>query len=321
MKNIVFFLLLSICCILIATFLGPGEINLFHLIPTIKSPGVERTILLQIRLPRVGAGFLVGAGLSLAGAVLQSLLRNPLAEGYTLGLSGGASLGICLGIILQQGFLLPVFAFSGAMASMAIVLSISQRHHFSGATLVLLGVVLNFIFSAFVLLLLAVCRNERFYQAFFWLVGDLSSFPELSLKITGPVILLVAIYLVINAKVLDAMSLGEEKAASLGISLKQTRQRLITASSLLVGCSVAVCGVIGFVGLVIPHLVRIFVGATHRRVIPGCFFLGGCFLVLADGLARILISPLEIPVGVITGFFGGLFFLTLLTSQRGVRVW
>jgi len=282
---------------------------------------VEKTILLQIRLPRILAGFIVGAGLSVAGAALQALLRNPLAESYTLGLSGGASLGICLGILLRQTLWLPLFSFCGAMAAMGLVLGLSQRHRFSGATLVLLGVVLNFIFSSFVLFLLAVSRNERFYQAFFWLIGDLSWFPQAALKLAAPVMAGVTVWLFFQSQVLDALSLGEEKAATLGLSLGAVRRNTVVAASLLTGCSVALSGVVGFVGLIVPHLVRIMLGATHRKVLAGSFLLGGAFLVFADGLARVLIRPLEIPVGVITGFFGGLFFLSLLLGQRGRRVW
>ncbi len=283
--------------------------------------GIDRTILLRIRIPRVLAGFIVGAGLSVTGAVLQAMLKNPLAESYTLGISGGASLGICIGVILGKTAVIPYFAFLGAVISIATVLVASIRRRFSNPTVILLGVAMNFLFSSFVLFVMAVIKNEQFQSTMLWLIGDISYFPG-SLLISG-IIAITAIsgFLIFSGRIYDIMSIGEEKAASMGVNMEKEKNLALTLCCIIVGFCVSLAGIIGFVGLIIPHVTRYFFGPIHKRSLPVNFLLGGSFLVLADTFARIIIRPVEIPVGVITGFFGGLFFLAILLKGKYREIW
>jgi iron complex transport system permease protein len=277
---------------------------------------IDRIILFRIRLPRMLAGFIVGAGLSVTGAVLQAMLRNPLAESYTLGISGGASLGICMGILLGKTAVIPYFAFIGALISISVILAASAKKRFSNTTVILLGVALNFLFSSLVLFILAVVRNDKFQPTLLWLIGDLSSFPQ---KILLPGIIfisLISLYLVSSGRVYDTISIGDEKALSMGVNIEKEKKITFTLCCVIAGFCVSLAGIIGFVGLIIPHIARFFFGSSHKKTLPVNFIAGGSFLVLADTLARTIIKPVEIPVGVITGFFGGIFFLALLLKGR-----
>jgi len=287
-------------------------------IPSILS-GIEKTILLKIRLPRVVAAFVVGAGLSISGVIFQAILKNPLAESYTLGISGGASLGICIGVIAKSISVIPVFAFAGSLISVSIILFASNFKKFTNPSLILLGVVLNFIFSSFVLFLLSVFRSEKFQQTLIWLLGDLSSTPISLLKLLAPLILILSFISLIFFRTLDILSIGEEKAITLGIDMEKEKKRLLLIASLISSLCVSLSGIIGFVGLIIPHIVRIFFGNLHKYLLTLSIFIGGSFLILSDCFSRLIVRPLEIPVGVITGFFGGIFFLFLLL--KGEKIW
>ncbi len=282
---------------------------------------IDRTILFRLRIPRVLAGFIVGAGLSVTGAVLQAILKNPLAESYTLGISGGASLGICIGVILGRTGVIPYFAFLGAVISTTIVLLASTKKRLSNPTVILLGVALNFLFSSFVLFVMAVIRNEQFQSTMLWLIGDISYFPNALLSTGIIVITLISLFLFLSGRVYDIMSIGEEKAVSIGVNMENEKKIALMLCCIIVGFCVSLAGIIGFVGLIIPHITRFFFGSIHKRSLPVNFLLGGSFLVLADTFARTIISPVEIPVGVITGFFGGLFFLAILLRGRYRELW
>lgn len=282
---------------------------------------IDKTILFRLRIPRVLAGFIVGAGLSVTGAVLQAMLKNPLAESYTLGISGGASLGICIGVILGKTAVIPYFAFLGAVISITIVLLASIKRRFSNPTVILLGVALNFLFSSFVLFVMAVIRNEQFQSTMLWLIGDISYFPG-SLLVSGiAAIGAISVFLIFSGRIYDIMSIGEEKAASMGVNMENEKKLALALCCIIVGFCVSLAGIIGFVGLIIPHITRFFFGPIHKRSLPVNFLLGGSFLVLADTFARTIIRPVEIPVGVITGFFGGLFFLAILLRGRYRELW
>lgn len=316
-------LLAILCvCILAGFILGPEILSPAKILRIILCGNkIEKTIFLQIRLPRVIAGFVIGGGLAITGAVLQAVLRNPLADSYTLGISGGASLGICIGVISARTMSIPIFAFIGALISVSIIVLAGSRKKLSNPTLILLGVVLNFIFSSFVLLLLAVIKNEKFHETFMWLLGDLSFFPKNLLILASICICLSSILLVLWARVFDVLSIGEEKAFSLGLDPEKNKKMSFLLCSIIVSFCVSLSGIIGFVGLIIPHLARFLLGSSHRKVLIGSFVLGASFLILCDALARTVIRPLEIPVGVITGFFGGLFFLAMLFRNAGRQVW
>ncbi len=310
-----FFILSFIFSILIGSESFPIK-SIFN--PSILSE-LDKTILFKIRLPRVITSFVVGAGLSIAGVIFQAILENPLAESYTLGISGGASLGICLGVIFNNVLVVPFFAFIGGILSISIVLFASNFKKFSNPSLILLGVVLNFIFSSFVLFLLSVFKNEKFQQTFVYLLGDLSSTPFSLIKFLSPIILFLSFLSIIFYKTLDILSIGEEKSITLGIEVEKEKKKILFIASLISALCVSLSGIIGFVGLVIPHIVRILFGNLHKNLLPLSIFVGGTFLILSDTISRVFIRPLEIPVGVITGFFGGMFFLFLLF--KGEKIW
>ncbi len=280
---------------------------------------IDRTILFKIRLPRVITSFVVGAGLSISGVIFQAILENPLAESYTLGISGGACLGICIGVIFDNFLIIPFCAFIGGILSISIVLFASNFKKFSSPSLILLGVVLNFIFSSLVLFLLSVFKNEKFQQTFIYLLGDLSSTPFPLIKFLSPMILVLSFFSLMFYKTLDILSIGEEKSITLGVEVEKEKRKILFIASLITALCVSLSGIIGFVGLIIPHIVRIIFGNLHKYLLPLSIFVGGTFLILSDTLSRVIIRPLEIPVGVITGFWGGLFFLFLLF--KGEKIW
>lgn len=281
------------------------------------SSGIERDIIWQIRFPRVLLALLVGAGLACCGAVLQGLLRNPLAEPYTLGISGGAALGATLGIVCGiSGIFLPLSAFSGSALSIFLIYTIASKKRFSNPTLILGGVILSFLFSSLVLLIFAISRAEDIHGIIFWLMGDLSSAQISLIKIIFFFIVPAIALLFIFSRDLNILTLGEEKARHLGVNAEDVKKILFIAASFITGACVAACGIIGFVGLLVPHFMRKIVGTDHRLLLPASCIAGAIFLILCDTLARTIIRPLELPVGVITGLFGGIFFLSFLIKSR-----
>jgi len=282
----------------------------------------EAAIVWQVRVPRVLTGLLVGAGLAVGGVVFQGLLRNPLAEPYTLGVSGGAVLGAALVIIggLSGAVTVPVAAFLGALAAAFWVDRLALRRGFSSAMLLLAGVMLNFLLSAVVLFIFALATAHELHGVFLWLMGDLSSVTP-ALLASGSVLIAGGLLLTLRrARELDLLTLGEEKARQLGVDAARVRRELFLAASLVTGACVGVAGMIGFVGLLIPHLLRRWCGPGHRRLIPAAALGGGAFLTLADAVARGLTAPTELPVGVITGMIGGGFFLLYLMRVRDWRL-
>jgi iron complex transport system permease protein len=271
------------------------------------------TIVYKIRLPRILGAILVGAGLAVAGASLQSILRNPLAEPYTLGISGGASLGVTLAVLFnlpRLGF--PLAGFLGALFAIMFIYSISSKRNFSASSLILSGVVLNFLFASTVLFLFALARPEQVQGILFWLMGDLSQVGLPNLKVVSLFIVPTILISIFFGPELDILSLGEEKAHYLGLNTIRSKKMFFLFASLITGVAISCSGLIGFVGLLIPHLMRRFVSFRHRLVLPASALAGAVFLLVSDTLARKIISPLELPVGVITGLVGGIFFLGIL---------
>lgn len=306
--------------------IGSSSIPLKRIIPIIlEGKGTtEYSILFDLRLPRIILGFAVGGALSLAGVILQGMFRNPLVEPYTLGISGGAALGVCLNIVLginRTGGILsiPVSGFFGAIVVILIVYSLSARKTILKIQgLLLTGVMISFISSSLIMLIMALSRIEDLHGIVFWIMGSLEESSWLLIKVA----LLVSIFGFIISYLfcfeLNAFSLGEEEAEHLGINIERTKRLLFILASILTGFSVAVAGIIGFVGLVVPHFVRMFVGSDHRILLICSFLSGAIFLIFCDTLARIIISPLELPVGVITGILGGSLFVYALTKRRVV---
>lgn len=282
----------------------------------------EYSILCDLRLPRIILGFAVGGALSLAGVILQGMFRNPLVEPYTLGISGGAALGVCLNIVLRFhrafGILtLPLFGFLGAAMVILLVYFLSVRKGILKIQgLLLTGVMISLISSSLIMLIMAVSRLEDLHGIVFWIMGSLEEPNWLLIKLA---LLVSVLGLIISYRFsldLNAFSLGEEDALHLGVNTERTKRLLFIIASLLTGCSVSVAGIIGFVGLVVPHFVRMFVGGDHRILLIGSFLTGGAFLIFCDTLSRTIISPLELPVGVITGILGGSLFVYALTKKQ-----
>jgi len=305
--------------------LSVGEMNLgFMDIFSILSRGhesMEYTILSQIRFPRVLLGIAVGGALSLSGILLQGVYRNPLVEPYTLGISGGASLGVAFAIVfglhqLIGSFVLPVAGFTGSFLIIFLVYTISTRNgRVNIQTMLLTGVMISFIASSSMMLLMAITNAENLHGIIFWIMGSLDE-PDLSLiYITLILSLLSLVGSYFFVQPLNALRLGEEKAKHLGINTDTAIKLLFLLASLLAGVSVAVAGVIGFVGLIIPHLMRLLVGSDYRILLVSSFLSGSIFLVLSDVIARTIISPNELPIGVITGIVGGVVFLLMMSRS------
>jgi iron complex transport system permease protein len=275
----------------------------------------ERVIVMEVRLPRVVLALVVGAGLSIVGVVFQALLRNPLAEPYILGLSSGGTAGALLAITISANASLitaPLAAFVGCGVVMALVYALAQRHgQLDTYALLLSGIMVGALFNAIVLGAFFL-SNQQPRGAFLWLMGNLSGARAESLVFTSPFLLLMALVTIAQAKYYNLIATGEETAAHLGVEVDRFKRRSYILASLMTGLVVSVSGVIGFVGLVIPHICRILFGPDHRVLFPASLLVGGSFLVGADILARTLMAPVEIPVGVITAVVGAPLFVYLL---------
>ncbi len=285
----------------------------------------DEQILFAIRLPRVLGAALVGAALSAAGVLFQGLLRNPLADPYALGVSGGAALGGALGFLLSLSFsflgfgTVPILAFLGAVLAMSLVYGLARvGGHAPVVNLLLAGFAISAIMGYAVSLLLIL--NDRLQlnlpRVYGWLLGGVSVTQWSQLAVAGGMIGAGLAGGWVLGRSLDAMGLGEEMAHQLGISVERDKRLVIVLGSLLTGAAVALAGLIGFVGLIAPHVTRLAIGPRHRLLLPAAALLGAAFLVLADLLARSLLPPIEIPVGILTAFVGGPFFLWLLRRER-----
>ncbi|MFL5305974.1 MAG: FecCD family ABC transporter permease [Polyangia bacterium] len=314
--------------------IGPAPLSLREVVGAIgrrltgRAAGWQDVVVVSVRLPRAVVALLVGGALGISGAALQGLFRNPLADPGVLGVSSGASLGAVLAIALGLAgvtvWALPVCAFAGAAADVLLVFAIAARRGrgrlFSG-TLLLVGVAvgaLNASMSTFVLSA-TLARYDAGRQIVYWLLGALEARTWDHVLLGGPAILVGSAVIAAHARELDALMLGEIGATSVGVDVPRVRLRLVLASALVVGAAVAVAGPIGFVGLLVPHLVRLGLGAGHRALLPLAFAGGGLFLLLADLVAR-AIPARTIPVGVVTAAIGAPAFLALLLRRRAGEV-
>jgi len=312
---------------LISLSIGGSKIPLADVMRALfhgSSPDMVSTIIWKIRVPRVMLGIFVGMGLASAGCVFQGLLRNPLADPYTLGISGGAAFGATLatvtGLAAVTIFSLPFSAFLGSLACFYSVYFIASRKSFSVNSLILTGVIFGFIFSSAVLLILALSSPGKIQSSLIWLTGDLSSPNTPLIMLVSLIVLFGFAVLFIFSRELNILVLGEEKALTLGVNTDKTKKIIFITASLLTGACVSVSGIIGFVGLLIPHLMRKATGPDHRLLLPASALGGAAFLPLCDSLARSVIAPVELPVGVITGLAGGIFFLVFLLRSDSNKV-
>jgi iron complex transport system permease protein len=312
-------IVVAVAAMLIALVSGSADIAVGEVMDALLGGGTEgtRALILGLRLPRSLSAFSVGGLLAVAGVLMQVLLRNPLAEPYILGSSGGAAVAALLAMIIGFGSLVvDIAAFGGAMAATLLVFAIA---HGSGswapARLLLTGVVLAAGFSAATTMLLALSPEENLRGMLFWLMGDLSFAFE-----PGRTLILLAILVAFGtlaARHLNVLSRGELQAAIVGLPVTGFRYLIFAAAALATAVSVTSVGVIGFIGLVIPHLIRLIGGSDHRIVLPASALAGGTLLVIADTLARTILAPRQLPVGALTAAIGVPLFLILMSRGRG----
>ena len=274
----------------------------------------QQTIVFDVRMPRLALGLMVGASLGVAGAAFQALLRNPLAEPYILGVSGGAALGAVLSLVFVSA--VPVgrtaAAFAGAVATIAVVYGLGQgREGAPTERLILAGVVVNAFLSSTIIFLVTLSSDAGLRGIYAWLIGDLSGAGETVWPV-ALVALAGGVAILLNARGLNLMMMSERDAASLGVETGRTKAIVYLAASLVTGAAVSVSGMIGFVGLIVPHGVRLAVGSDNRLVVPASALVGAAFLVAADTVARTIFAPREIHIGVVTALVGAPVFVYLL---------
>jgi iron complex transport system permease protein len=309
--------------ILISLSLGTADVSFKNIMDilsgTMPADDPVRLIIFRIRLPRIMLAGVVGFALSLGGVVFQAILRNPLADPFVLGVSSGSAFGAVLAIFLGLGFSLgvPVMSFAGALFTIYLVMMIGARKiGVESSTILLTGVIINAFFTAIIMFFIAVAANDRLHTMLFWLYGDLSQSKYSQLVIIAPFVLIASVILFSFSKDLNIITTGEENAAQLGVEVGKIKVAGLVIVSLTMGLVVAFSGLIGFVGLIVPHLARMAFRSDHRLLIPMSAIGGAIFLILADTIARTVVSPSELPVGVITAFLGAPFFIILL-KKRG----
>ena len=314
-----FLLVLTILCSLLV---GTADVSIHQLWALFSgAPNVDETaglIVFKIRLPRIILAGLVGFSLSLGGLIFQALLRNPLADPFILGVSSGGAFGAVLGIIFGLSLRLgiPLLSFIGALVTIFLVLVIGRRKMgMESSTILLAGVIINAFFTAIIMFFISTSADDRLHSMLFWLYGDLSQSCFGQSAVIAPVVFAGFVILYGLAGHLNLITAGEDTALQLGVDVEKAKMICFFAVSLITGLVVAFSGLIGFVGLVVPHLGRMALGSDHRLLMPVSALGGAIFLIAADTLARTIISPNELPVGVITAFMGAPFFIFLLTTR------
>jgi len=317
---------MCLCCLtgtqkisLEKVFAGPGKT---------AGENIDYEILIGVRLPRVVLAALVGAALACSGVVLQAVLRNPLADPYILGISSGAGLGVIIAIIsgISGTFLggspIAISAFAGAIITVWLVWYIG---HFTGKSqvtnLLLAGVVVNAFFGAVIMFLTSIAKSEQVYSTIFWLMGNITEKNPPVLWVSAICIFAGIVSLFSICYRLNAMTFGEQEAQGLGIDINKTKLFAFGWTAFITAVAVSLSGLIGFVGLIIPHAVRLVLGPDHRQLLPISAIFGSIFLVAADTLARTIVAPAQLPVGVITAIAGGPFFLALLAGYSRKVGW
>jgi iron complex transport system permease protein len=318
------FALLLGASLLVGVGVGPSGLSVPRVLNVLSGGGTpaDADIVLRVRLPRVILAALVGASLSVAGVLFQALLRNPLADPYVLGVSGGAALGgiavLGLGASFGLGYAwVPPAAFLGALATTLLLFGVAgARGRLSATSLLLTGVVFNAFASAVIVFIASLAGLAEGTSIFLWLIGNLSA---ARFDVAGAVAIFLALGLACAlpfARGLDLLALGEEPAEQLGVDVLRMKRLLLLATALMVGAAVAVSGLIGFVGLIIPHLLRLVLGPGHRLLVPSAALVGAAFLVLCDTVARTVLPGRELPVGAVTALAGGPLFLLLLRRAQ-----
>jgi iron complex transport system permease protein len=322
---------LLVLVMLSCSLVGPQRISLKAAVAaptTPAAPNPDYEIFVRIRIPRILLAALVGVALASAGVVFQALLRNPLADPYILGISSGAGLGVILAILGGLGWTLwgrspvAVCAFVGALATVWLVWGIGRitgRHHVTG--LLLAGVVVNAFFSALIMFLTSIAKGQQLYATIFWLMGNITEEEFLVLWVGGGCIVAGVIGLFLLSPQLNIISVGHHDARSAGVPVERIEMAAFALAAFITAVAVSLSGLIGFVGLIIPHAVRLVFGPDHRQLLPLSGLAGAMFLVVADTIARTLVTPAQLPVGVITAILGGPFFLVLLIRYSRKVYW
>jgi iron complex transport system permease protein len=323
-----------LCAIAAGVLVGPIDLGLGGVLSSVGDrlhvPGVssslsvtEESILWEIRMPRVVLAALVGAMLSLAGATYQGVFRNPLADPYLLGVAAGAGLGATLAIAyLPEGArgqgVMPVAAFVGGAAAVVLTYSVgrSAGRERDAATFVLAGVTVASFFTA-LQTFVQQQNTDTLQQVYTWILGSIPSSGWSDVVLVLPYVVVASALILAHRRVVDVLNLGDDEAASLGVDVRRIRLLLVAAATLGTAAAVAVCGLIGFVGIIVPHAIRLLAGTGYRALLPLSMIAGAGFLVLADVIARTALSPAEIPLGVVTAFFGAPFFALVLRTTRG----
>ncbi|MHC4337897.1 MAG: FecCD family ABC transporter permease [Planctomycetota bacterium] len=322
---------LLIAVALLCSLIGPESISLKRVFATAQEHGAvnpDYEIFVRVRLPRIILAAIVGAALACSGVVFQALLRNPLADPYILGISSGAGLGTIIAVISGLNWTLwgrspiAVFAFAGALGTVWLVWFIGRitgRTHVTG--LLLAGVVVNAFFSAVIMFLTSIAKSEQLHATIFWLMGNMAEEKFAVLWVGSGCILAGILTLYFISPQLNALSFGEDDARSMGIDIARTQTIAFAAAAFITAMAVSLSGLIGFVGLVVPHAVRLVSGPDHRQLLPLSGIIGAIFLVAADTVARIVVAPAQLPVGVVTAIVGGPFFLVLLVKYSRKVSW
>lgn len=309
-------MLLLLLCAAVILGLIKGAVN----IPLTNLLFGDSRVIFNLRLLRIIAAILVGSGLAVSGIVLQAILRNPLAEPYLLGTSSGAGLAAVIAVIAGVSRIyMPLAAFLGAVLSIIIVYNLArERGMIADQSLILSGVIISVAFSSIIVFLVSLFGNEAMHEMNWWLWGSLQVYDhKLLLLVALPVVLgICAIYLF--SQDLNAISMGEEEAKHLGIDTQGIKKILILITAIITSSLICICGIIGFVGLIVPHMMRMVVGPNHKVLIPLTCLAASVFVVLCDLLSRTLFSPVEIPIGVITAIIGAPVFIILL--KKGKRI-
>ncbi|WP_273803667.1 FecCD family ABC transporter permease [Providencia rettgeri] len=324
----VILILLFVLCGLTFIASNAGPINFsFSTLWQASATDPDWQIWLNIRLPRVLIAILVGLALAVSGAIMQGLFRNPLADPSLLGISSGAALAVAAFIVLS--FSLPavmqnyghiVAAFIGSLIVSLIIFSLNRSSSGNLARLLLAGIAINALCMSFIGVLSYISNDQQLRTFSLWMMGTLGNVDWTSLAIAATVILPVTLVCLWQGNKLNILQLGDEDAHYLGLNVERAKFVLLFLSALLVGCAVAMSGVIGFVGLVVPHLIRMTLGPDHRWLIPGSAIVGAALLLIADTIARTAVAPAEIPVGLLTGLIGGPYFLWLILRQPAGRI-
>lgn len=322
--------LLLLVAVVVGLVTGPASLSPSAVVRALVSllPGIEldalgarqHTILFQLRAPRVALGAIVGATLAAAGAAYQGLFRNPLADPYFLGVSAGAGLGATIaiagGLTVLGPLTVPVVAFVGATGAVALTWTVGRAAGGRAAASIILAGVAVSLFLASIQTFLQITNVETLREVYGFLIGTLTTGGWSEVLVTLPFAAVSLIGLVAGRRLLDVLAVGDLEATALGLSTRRVRLVLVLMATLGTAGVVAVSGLIGFVGIVVPHTVRLLLGSSYRVIVPFSIVLGAAFLVLADALARTVLAPAELPIGVVTAFIGGPFFLVVLRTSR-----